>query len=97
MVLMRVLIVSSHTISSLPSGGGKCGGGQTCEHAQTGLLCRWEAAGVRPGLGGGLDEGGVEVFEDGGAGVVRGVEEDEVGLDFEGVWVGGLVGTGCGS
>lgn len=27
---------------------------------------------------------------------MRGVEEDEVGLDFEGVWVGGLVGWGCG-
>lgn len=27
---------------------------------------------------------------------MRGVEEDEVGLDFEGVWVGVLVGWGCG-
>jgi len=61
--------------------------GHTCQHPQAGLLARWKAAGVGPGLGGGLDEGGVQVCEDGGARVVRGVEKDEVRLDFEGVWM----------
>ncbi len=44
-----------------------------------------QAASIRPRLGGGLDEGGVDVMESGLPRVVRGVEEHEMRLDLEGI------------
>lgn len=41
---------------------------------------------MRPHLDGCFDKGRVQVAEGGAEGVVRGVEEEEVGLDFEGVF-----------
>lgn len=49
------------------------------------------APGVGPHLGGRFDEGCVDVGEHATARIVRGIEEHEVGLDLEGVFVSGLV------
>jgi hypothetical protein len=51
------------------------------------LFRRGEAAGVGVCLGCGFEEGGVDVGEDGGEGVVGCIEIHGVGLKFEGVWV----------
>ena len=44
-----------------------------------------QAASVGPRLGGGLDEGGVDVVESGFLRIMRRVEEHEMRLDLEGI------------
>ena len=57
----------------------------TDDCARRGLPVLWHAPRIRPHLGGGLDEGPVDIAEDGVLAVVRAVEEHVLGLIPEGV------------